>query len=1185
MNINNNLKYNNSDMQRLFTNSLSNKLMYNQLDCYYDSETEKWMVRNNLGAYEVWGVMPTVDDLDVLTTYNGKLAILSTDYHEYKWNGDEWIDLGKVGHGQIPVGWVKSNGSSQFDMDFDVRQIYLDNNYIKIQTTYNVVTAGDRIWDGGLDSDGGWFSLDSGGTSQYYNIGSTVYIDQNGIQKTYNTTDGWTSIEIKNGNLTLSNSDGQTYTRSINVTKSTNHNFSIFGRQQYHRGSYNLYNIKIWDSENADPIHDYYGSLFNNNIICIYDAIEDKYTFDSGIALTLTFTQTGYIGSGVPEEYPSQPRMSFYRLADSFSVINDNFNWDIDQTNEIVSNISEATKAYAYNTSDNKWYVKNDDGNYEEWGLMPTVDSLDDLTTYTGKLVILSTDSHEYKWTGDEWEDLGEGVNALVAITTNAVDKHGSVPEYKITKDGTDFILTGVQHDVECLVSFEKELRNGGDISNDAIVFNSETRSDSQEIEGFYALGNLYFDFSQSARVYFSGSSIVPNTQYTLQYTNGHYLGSQLGYANRQAFFLDRNNKGNVNKSSINNTNPNIKISSKYIDIYEIKIYDDNGLIYDLKPIDLNGTITLHDSINGINATLVSGEPIGVYDEDIPEHYPDKPAPTLRLTKPSYNNALNGSYLNGQKVTVYNNLYKVLNKFTTIPASISFENIHGSWELCEDSEHTKEGYNVMQSKDSYHVSNAYDLIKFTFNGITNLSILFGSYAESTFDYVLIGKLDTDCSNWNNGTNYTDSRVADYSFGRQSSTAPDRTYTFTNDAGEHYFYVMYKKDGSADVGSDRGYIGFDESIPINLPISTNKLLAFTALQNNSTIYLDNTNNIPNVYYSYDRLNWSVWDYQSINLTANQTIYFKGDNEIFNTASNYSIFKGTGRLKVSGSIMALVDNGSGNVTEIPANYGFAKTFYNNTALVDASDLNLNFGLYYYCYQDMFHGCTNLTEAPKLPMTTLYTGCYMMMFDGCTSLTKAPELPATVLPSYCYQYMFGYCTNLNEVTCNATTIRSYATQGWLSGVSSTGTFYKNANMESWTSGSNGIPSGWTVEDIVDRYIEFDKNPSDYKIYGWILRTDFDDVAQSQRGGDVNFGNSIGTSQNKPRMSAKYNNGVYTDNNFTDRRIQNNLPTLEYDGYSWYYYYFENTNGCYHQGYGGGQSEIDYYKTYMKFIIKPQQ
>jgi hypothetical protein len=44
-------------------------------------------------------------------------------------------------------------------------------------------------------------------------------------------------------------------------------------------------------------------------------------------------------------------------------------------------------------------------------------------------------------------------------------------------------------------------------------------------------------------------------------------------------------------------------------------------------------------------------------------------------------------------------------------------------------------------------------------------------------------------------------------GKQNSTAPNLSYTFTNDGGEHFFYIMYKKDGSVNSGADRGYIGF------------------------------------------------------------------------------------------------------------------------------------------------------------------------------------------------------------------------------------------------------------------------------------------------------------------------------------------------------------------------------------------
>ena len=61
-----------------------------------------------------------------------------------------------------------------------------------------------------------------------------------------------------------------------------------------------------------------------------------------------------------------------------------------------------------------------------------------------------------------------------------------------------------------------------------------------------------------------------------------------------------------------------------------------------------------------------------------------------------------------------------------------------------------------------------------------------------------------------------------------------------------------------------------------------------------------------------------------------------------------------------------------------------------------------------------------------------------------------------------MFYNCTRLNYIKCLATDISATnCTQGWVSGVASTGTFVKNPNMTSWTTGVDGIPSGWTVQD----------------------------------------------------------------------------------------------------------------------------
>jgi hypothetical protein len=87
---------------------------------------------------------------------------------------------------------------------------------------------------------------------------------------------------------------------------------------------------------------------------------------------------------------------------------------------------------------------------------------------------------------------------------------------------------------------------------------------------------------------------------------------------------------------------------------------------------------------------------------------------------------------------------------------------------------------------------------------------------------------------------------------------------------------------------------------------------------------------------------------------------------------------------------------------------------------------------------------------------------MFSGCTSLTTAPVLPATTLVNTCYYHMFYGCTNLNHVTCLATSITTmYCTSDWLYDVSASGTFVKNSSMSGWTTGANGIPSGWTVQN----------------------------------------------------------------------------------------------------------------------------
>ena len=62
-----------------------------------------------------------------------------------------------------------------------------------------------------------------------------------------------------------------------------------------------------------------------------------------------------------------------------------------------------------------------------------------------------------------------------------------------------------------------------------------------------------------------------------------------------------------------------------------------------------------------------------------------------------------------------------------------------------------------------------------------------------------------------------------------------------------------------------------------------------------------------------------------------------------------------------------------------------------------------------------------------------------------------------------MFYGCSSLNYIKCLATnpSDNSSYTLDWVVNVAQSGTFVKAASMNDWTTGVNGIPSNWTVED----------------------------------------------------------------------------------------------------------------------------
>lgn len=304
--------------------------------------------------------------------------------------------------------------------------------------------------------------------------------------------------------------------------------------------------------------------------------------------------------------------------------------------------------------------------------------------------------------------------------------------------------------------------------------------------------------------------------------------------------------------------------------------------------------------------------------------------------------------------------------------------------------------------------------------------------------------------------------------------------------------------SADIDTYLGYVDENDTVYYDDAIPEYKERYFTikSLTDNNTIAFrkNSSSNVTGLYTSTDDgKSWSLFTPQDnsnrtiATLNADEKLLIKGEN----TKYNYSRFFASGQFEVYGNIMSLISGDSfANADTITDADALSGLFSGATTLTSAENLILPATiLAERCYQEMFHYCGNLTSAPALPATTLTNNCYEYMFKGCTSLTSAPELsaatltigcyscmfqdcsslttapelPATTLVNYCYFSMFRGCANLNSITCLATNISATnCTNNWVSGVAASGTFTKSASMStSWTTGNNGIPNGWTVQD----------------------------------------------------------------------------------------------------------------------------
>ena len=271
------------------------------------------------------------------------------------------------------------------------------------------------------------------------------------------------------------------------------------------------------------------------------------------------------------------------------------------------------------------------------------------------------------------------------------------------------------------------------------------------------------------------------------------------------------------------------------------------------------------------------------------------------------------------------------------------------------------------------------------------------------------------------------------------------------------------------------------------------------------YTYETGGIQYICYDLGVDDWTDYDGNSLSLSKDYVIYFKGTRSTCDCVGATQLFTADHVCYIGGNITSLL----ADPTQFADN-AFRSAFSNGTCVdavtspaevnwvdIDSDDpLILPSFTSAECYREMFRNCTSLTTVPDLPATTVASGCYWNMFRLCNGLTtasgvlpaetlavdcyremfrqcanlkSAPILPAPTLAERSYRQMFAGCTSLLSVTCLATNISAAnCTYQWMSGAKNSNTcyFYKASTIGvnvsgGWTRGNDGILGNWQVQD----------------------------------------------------------------------------------------------------------------------------
>ena len=480
----------------------------------------------------------------------------------------------------------------------------------------------------------------------------------------------------------------------------------------------------------------------------------------------------------------------------------------------------------AYITSEKRWYAFNNNFKWEKYGIIETVSSLDNLTAYDGKLVINTTDKHEYKYINKAWTDQGE-VSESVVKNYWAECKQDQIELYHITYHW------GEGYHVE----FESAYNSTSSTDYKIFVDCQFDNGKHGPIEIGEGTNSYYYDQHYP-------TSTTSNASANADYSKRTWIFSAHN-ANTRYRLKVWNNKIEQHKydddSLVISSTISWDMHSWYNGLYEMGLFTANSNLiwHAARFYDSDNNLTdewLVQSDGSIKETLTqtvvqpqsvaTGVTVSEYGNmttyTYPVSYEQYDAPNLNYTECANEAAMKtlSCPYEGMKVKLTDTGKKY--KFTYNSTLTKYEwdeitsiysvnlTVKGNWVTATTNPDSS-AYDAYMSNGSHNVNNGMDCMSITINGYTKFTVYIRSYGESNWDYTTISKLDTPYtgSSSQGSSQYSESYVYAHTKGKSNEGTDIGSYTkveYDNiDGGEHTIYVYYTKDAVVNHYDDRGYI--------------------------------------------------------------------------------------------------------------------------------------------------------------------------------------------------------------------------------------------------------------------------------------------------------------------------------------------------------------------------------------------